>query len=211
MSAPFERFFAATTAQGYLAELDLSAGDPAAAVARLEAALGDLGLEVSGQQGRAALLAQLARAREKAGDPVGAGRDAQAALDIYGRIAPTAPATSGPLLILADGDLREGRIDQARARLDTAVAVARARPPSAPSRIAAETARIDLALSEPGALDADLATLADDAARGAEALVLDSARAGVPAQGLATTTRGAFVNRIEAAWRREAATPTGRQ
>lgn len=201
----------ATTAQGYLADLDLSAGDAAAAVARLEAALGDLGLEVSGQQGRAALLAQLARAREKAGDPVGAGRDAQAALDIYGRIAPTAPATSGPLLILADGDLREGRIDQARARLDTAVAVARARPPSAPSRIAAETARIDLALSEPGALDADLATLADDAARGAEALVLDSARAGVPAQGLATTTRGAFVNRIEAAWRREAATPTGRQ
>lgn len=197
----------ATTAQGYLADLDLSSGDAATAVARLEAALGDLGLEVSGQQGRAALLSQLAKAREEAGDPAGAERDAQAALDIYQRIAPTAPATSGPLLILARADLRAGRLEQARDRLDAAVAAARARPASAPTRIAAETARIDLALSQPDALTADLAALADDAAQGAQALVLSSARAGAPAQGLATTTRAAFVNRIEAAWRREAVTP----
>nr|WP_314437140.1 tetratricopeptide repeat protein [uncultured Brevundimonas sp.] len=201
----------ATTAQGYLAELDLSSGDAATAVARLEAALNDLGLEVSGQQGRAALLSQLARAREEAGDPAGAERDAAAALEIYTRIAPTAPATSGPLIILARADLREGRLDQARERLDAAVAVARARPASAPSRIAAETARIDLALSQPGPLAADLTTLADEAAQGAQDLVLTSARAGMPAQGLTTTTRGAFVNRIETAWRREAATPSADQ
>lgn len=201
----------ATTAQGYLADLDLSSGDPTTAVSRLETALNDLGLEVSGQQGRAALLSQLARAREEAGDPVGAERDAAAALEIYKRIAPTAPAISGPLLILARADLRDGRLDQAQDRLDAAVIVARARPLSAPTRIAAESARIDVALSQPGPLSADLASLADEAAQGAQDLVLSSARAGVPAQGLASTTRGAFVNRIEAAWRREAATPPADQ
>lgn len=201
----------ATTAQGYLADLDAQAGDPAAAVTRLEAAIGDLGLEASGQQGRAALTAQLAKAREQAGDEVGAQRDAQTALDIYARIAPQAPAIAGPLLILARGDMKDGRLDQARTRLDSAVAVARARPPSAPTRIAAETARINLAMTQPGALDADLLALADDAAGGAQALVLSSARAGVSAQGLSTTTRQAFVNRIEAAWRQEAASPPSPQ
>lgn len=201
----------ATTAQGYLADLDLSSGDPAAAVVRLEGALGDLGLEVSGQQGRAALLAQLAQAREQAGDPAGAARDAAASLEIYSRIAPSAPATSGPLLILARADLRDGRLDQARERLDAAVGVAHARPASAPARIAAETARIDLALVQPGPLTADLDRLAGEAAQGARELVLSAARAGVPAQGLADTTRGAFVNRIEAAWRRDAATPSAGQ
>lgn len=197
----------ATTAQGMLADLDIQAGRPEAAVVRLEAALNDLGLEVSGQQGRAALLAQLAKAREENGEEALAVQRAQDSLDIYARIAPQAPANSGPLLIQARADVREGRPDQARAKLDTAVAVAQARPPSAPTRIAAETARVDLALVQPGPLDAALSTLATDAADGATALILTSARAGAPTRGLSAITRQAFVNRIEAAWRQDAATP----
>jgi len=197
----------ATTAQGMLADLDVQAGRPAAAVARLEGALDDLGLEVSGQQGRAALLAQLAKAREDNGDEALAVQRAQEALDIYARIAPQAPAISGPLLIQARADVREGRLDQARTKLDTAVAVAQARPPSAPTRIAAETARIDLALAQAGPLDADLSAMATDAGNGARALILASARAGVPSQGLSAITRQALVNRIETAWRQDAATP----
>ncbi|GAW40275.1 hypothetical protein SH203_00672 [Brevundimonas sp. SH203] len=197
----------ATSAQGMLADLDIQAGRPQAAVARLEAALNDLGLEVSGQQGRAALLAQLARAHEENGDDAIAVQRAQDALDIYARIAPQAPAISGPLLIQARADVRAGRLDQARTKLDTAVAVGQARPPSAPTRIAAETARVDLALAQVGPLDAAASTLATDAADGATALILTSARAGVPTQGLSATTRPAFINRIEAVWRQDAATP----
>lgn len=194
----------ATTAVGQLADLDLQAGNPRAAVAHLEAALGDLGTEASGSQGRAALLTQLANALQAAGDSEMAHAKASEALEIYRRISPTAPVLSGPLLVLARADVATGRKNDAAIVLDEAVALARPRPASAPTRIAAYNARVDLALDPPGNPDAAIAAVADDAANGARSLLVSSARAGVSTRGLQDLTRTAMLNQIEVEWRSDA-------
>ena len=201
----------ATAALGKLADLDLAQNNPQGAIAYTETAIADLDDAVSGSQGRAALLVQLATALEAA-DEIDRARVAAAdALVLFDRIAPRAPAASGALLILARLDEAEGRATEARERLDRAVTLAKARPLAAPTRITVGNARIGLALSTPGPLSSELEALARETSDGAKDLLVSSARSGQTVGGIRPMARTALLNRIEVEWRsaHSAAVPSG--
>lgn len=190
-----------TTALTRLSELELKAGEPVAAKQHAEQALADLGTEVSGAQGRASILTTLAAVHQRLGENTEATARATEALGLYRRIAPGSPVIAGPLLILADVAIAAGQAAEAEPLLDEAVALGRSRPLSAPTRISAENARVDLALLAPSPLVPANVALADEAAVGARALLLDTTRAGLPIKGIQPLTRTALINAIEAQWR----------
>lgn len=190
-----------TTALGRLADLDLAEGDAAAAVSRIQGAIGDLGTDVAGSQGRAALLIQLATAQSAAGDSQAAAIAASEAVGLYRQIAPRAPAQAPGLVLLARSALERGDTDLATGLLDQAVDLSRARPATAPTRLAAENARVDLAL-ESGALPPeDITALARDAGQGAQGLLVGSARSGQTVGGVRDVAKAALLNHIEVEWR----------
>lgn len=191
----------ATTALTRLSDLDLKAGDPASAKRLAEQALADLGQEVSGAQGRASVLTTLALAHQGLKEYPQAKDRAAEALEIYRRIAPGSPVISGPLLVLAETEIATDHAENALPLLDEAVSLARSRTPSAPTRIAAENARVDLALRQDTPLDPAIVTLAGQAAEGATDLLIATTRAGLSTQGLRPLTRTALVNAIEVDWR----------
>lgn len=190
-----------TTALGRLADLDLVEGDAAGAVARIHGALADLGTDVAGSQGRAALLTQLATAQSAAGEDAAAETAAQEAVDIYRQIAPKAPAQAPGLVVLARAALSRGETELASSLLDQAVDLSKARPPTAPTRLAAENARVDLALQDGAGPSENVSALAREAGWGAQALLVGSARSGQTVGGVRDVAKTALLNHIESEWR----------